>query len=80
MTTEARLQKALATLKSSLATMQRLAADHPDPNARGAFSDEARRLEPMLRRLEGHLRATRRREAGGDKADGAKPGGEGRAR
>ncbi|HEX6988613.1 MAG TPA: hypothetical protein VF282_04035 [Bacillota bacterium] len=62
MTTETRLLRAVVTLKSALAGMRRLAADHPDASARRVFADEARRVETMLGRLEERLRAVRRQE------------------
>lgn len=75
MTTETRMLKAVATLKSALAAVRRLAAGHPDPSARRVFQGEERRLGSMLGRLEGRLQEVRRQEPeyGGQATPGREP-------
>ena len=62
MTTETRLLQAAAVLRSVLADLERLAADHPDRSARRVFSQQVRPVQGMLRRLDDRLAEVRRQE------------------
>ncbi|MFO7246033.1 MAG: hypothetical protein FWJ62_08890 [Thermaerobacter sp.] len=59
MTGEPQLLEAAAALKSALASLQRLAADHPDAGARPTFTEQEQRVRAMLDRLEDRLRQGR---------------------
>lgn len=71
MTTDRKLARALATLRAVEGDLLALAEEDPDPGARHAFAEEARRAGAMAARLEERLRRVRHEEP--QYAEGGEP-------